>query len=261
VRRFLGVVVVLELLIGLGALAAPDVDEWLQNRLDPALEGTTEVAPPVTREVTVLRPGQTQVTGVVRRLVAGQVDAAPIPTPFTVEAGVRGVSRADIVRAIVDGKPNTTIHWDGGRPLPISGRGALELGAAQLTADAAGYAWALEGAPRGFEPGGYRCNFTVAVATEGIASVRDAVNFVADENTALQVSRGSAFIRQPPTKLTITAADNAEVVMEGTMVARTAEGQSETGAVEFGPGLYQITLTPVEGGYQVDALLQGPVRY
>ena len=41
----------------------------------------------------------------------------------------------------------------------------------------------------------------------------------------------------------------------------TAKGvinPGEVAAIHFGPGLYRITLTPVEGGYQVDALLQGP---
>jgi hypothetical protein len=256
VRRFLGVLVVLELLVGAGAIAAPTVDKWLQNRIDPVLDGTVDVGPPATRDVTVLRPDQIQVTGLLTRLVALEVDAPPLPTPFTVEAGVRGESRADIVGATVDGRRNTTIHWDGGRPLPITGEGALQLSPAHFSADASGFRWSLEGEPRAFTPGNYRCNFTVAVATEGIGSVREGVAFTADTNTALQVD-GTAFSRQPASDITIEAAKEAGVVLEGTLTVRSPRGETEVEAVHFGPGLYRITLAPVDGGYRVDALLQG----
>jgi hypothetical protein len=250
--------VVLELLVGAGAIAAPTVDEWLQNRIDPALEGTVDVGPPATRDVTVLRANQLHVTGLVTKLVALAVDAPPLAAPFTIEAGERGVSRADIIRATVDGRPNTIIHWDGGAPLPITGGGALQVSPAHLTADGSGLRWSLEGAPRGFTPGAYRCNFTVAVGQQGIATSREGgVAFTADEQTVLQVD-GTAFARQPARVITIEAAEETVAALEGTLTARSAQGEAEVAAIRFGPGLYKITLTPVEGGYQVDALLQGP---
>ena len=260
VRRFLGTLVVLQLLVGAGALAAPTVDEWLQGRIDPALEGTTRVETPrEVRTETVLRPGQAAVTGVVTRLVAERALAPALTTPLTIEAGERGVTRAVINGAEVSGQ-QATISWDGGRPLPITGTGGLRLGATRLTVDAAGMAWALEGEPRGFVPGSYRCNFTVGVAREGIASVREGVVFTATEATVLQVTRGTAFVRRPAGPVTVEAGEDATALLEGELTVRTSDDERSAGAVQFGPGLYRITLTPVPGGYQVDALLQGPVE-
>jgi hypothetical protein len=252
------VLVVLELLVAGGKLSAPTVDEWLQRRIDPVLEGTAKVAPPVTRVVTEPRSGQVLVTGTLTRLLAEHVDAPAIPTPFTIEAAERGVTRAVINGGKVEGQA-ATISWDGGRPLPITGDGRLELSPAPLTADAGGFTWALEGAARRFAPGSYRCNFTVAVGREGIASPREGgVAFTAGETTLLQVTHGGAFIHQPPAEVTFEAAESAGAILEGTLTARTTEGEAEVGAIRFGPGLYKIHLTPTAGGYQVDALLQGP---
>ena len=258
-RRFLATIVVLQLLIATGALAAPTVDEWLQDRIDPALEGTVDVGPPATRDVIVPRPGQTLVRGTVTSLVADLVAAPTIPTPFSIEAGTRGVTRAVIAGALVGGR-RATISWDGGRPLPITGGPGLELGATRLTVGASGLVWALEGEPRPFVPGTYRANFTVGVATEGIASVREGVTFTADGGTALQVTKDAAFVRQNPAELTITAAQAATATLQGGLELQTEDGTREVAEVQFGPGLYQITLTPEPGGFRVDGVLQGPVE-
>ena len=258
-RKFLGFLIVLELL-GAGVyFGGPPLDDWLQEQTSPTLQGgpvVTEATP--TSVVEVLRAGQSRITGTLTKLIAKDAAGDAIPTPFTIQPGTVGVTRAVIDNVTVDRRPST-IAWDGGRPLPITGKGSLELGAAQLTADAAGLAWALDGSPRALTPGDYRANFTVAVGSSGVASVRDNVAFTAGVETAVEVSKGTAFIRLPAQEIRVRATQPTSAVLEGDLTVETADGTRDTGHITFGPGLYDITLVPTTGGYTVTAILQGPV--
>jgi hypothetical protein len=258
-RKFLGFLIVVELLAAGAYFGGPPLDDWLQDRVNPTLQsGPVETEPPSTRVVEVLRPGQTEITGNLTRLVAKDAAGDTIPAPFTVEANERGVTRAVIDNVLVDRRPST-ISWDGGRPLPISGEGGLDLGSAQLTADGTGLAWALEGSPRALSPGNYRANFTVAVGSGGVASVREGVTFTATADTALDVTKGGAFIRLPAQPLHIRAAASTTAVLDGTFTVKTADGSRPARHIAFGPGLYDITLTPTGTTYTLEAILQGPV--
>jgi hypothetical protein len=260
VRRFLGFLIVVELLAAGVYFGGPPLDDWLQKRVNPTLQsGPVATEPPSTRVVVVLRPGQSEVTGTLTRLVAKDAAGDTIPAPFTIEANERGVTRAVIGNVLVDRRPST-IGWDGGRPLPISGDGALDLGSTQLTADATGLAWALEGSPRALAPGNYRANFTVAVGSGGVASVREGVAFTATAETALDVTKGGAFIRQPAQPLHIQAAASSTATFEGTFTVRTTDSSRTSRRLTFGPGLYDITLTPSGTTFTVKAILQGPVQ-
>ena len=258
-RKFLGFLIVIELL-GAGVyFGGPPLDEWVQEQTNPTLE----IGPPVVETtpgsvVEVLRPGQSRVTGTLTRLVARDAAGDPIPAPFTIQPGTVGVTRAVIDNVTVDRRPST-IAWDGGRPLPITGRGSLELGSAQLTVDGTGLAWALDGAPRALAPGDYRANFTVAVGSSGVASVRDNVAFTAGVETAVEVTKGTAFVRLPPQEIRVRATQPTSATLDGSFTVETAEGSRSASRITFGPGLYDITLTPAPGGWTVSAILQGPV--
>jgi hypothetical protein len=259
VRKFLGFLIVLELL-GAGVyFGGPPLDEWIQKQRDPTLQAgpvVTETSP--TRVIEVLRPGQSRVTGTLTKLVAKDAAGDAIPAPFTIQPGTVGVTRAVIDNVIVDRRPST-IAWDGGRPLPITGKGSLELGAAQLTADPAGLSWALDGSPRSLTPGDYRTGFTVAVGSSGVANFRDNVPFTATADSALSVTKGTAFVRLPAQEIRVRATQPTNAVLEGNLTVETADGTREVSHITFGPGLYDITLTPGAGGYTVSAILQGPV--
>lgn len=259
-RRFLGFLIVVELLGAAAWFGGPPLDDWFQERMSPTQEaGPVQTDTSPTSVVVVLRPGQSELTGTLTRLVARDAAADPIPAPFTIHPGQVGVTRAVIGNAIVDRRPST-ISWDGGRPLPITGTGALELGSAQLTADGSGLAWALEGAPRALRPGNYRANFTVAVGSSGIAGVREGANFTATGDTAIEVTKGGAFVRLPAQPVRVKAATTTTAMLEGAFTVRTPEGSRPASSITLGPGLYDITLTPGPGGYTVKALLQGPVK-
>jgi hypothetical protein len=260
VRRFLGFLIVVELLAAGVYLGGPSVDDWLQDRVSPTVQaGPPERTPPSTRDVNVLRPGQVEVTGTVTSLVAKDAATDPVPAPFTIEASERGVTRVAIENVLVGGKPST-ISWDGGRPLPITGTGGLDLGSANLTVDPSGYRWDLAGSPRGLTPATYKCNFTVAVGSAGVASSRDNVAFTATADTVLDVTKGGAFVKLPAAALQLQATRSTTAVIEGKLSVRTNAETRKTTAVQFGPGLYDITLTPTPGGLAIMAILQGPVE-
>jgi hypothetical protein len=261
VRKFLALLIVAELVAAGVYFAGPSVDDWLQDRVNPTVQaGPVERTPPSTEDVTVLPPGQVEVTGTVTRLVAMDAASDPILAPFTIQPGTVGVTRAVIEGVEVDRKPST-IAWDGGRPLPITGEGGgLDLGAANLTVDASGYTWALEGATRGLLAGKYKCNFNVAVGSGGVASPRDSVVFTATDETVLDVTKGGAFVKLPPGPLQIQATKRTTAVIEGGLSVRTNEGTTRARAIQFGPGLYDITLAPTPGGLAIKAVLQGPIE-
>ena len=124
-------------------------------------------------------PGQVFVKGTVDKLTAEGAQGAPavLAAPFTLMALERGVGKATIENALVDGK-RTSIAWGGGTPLPITGTGgSLDLGGskAKVQIDATGAAtWTVDGSARVLKPGTYRVGASVAVGVGGLATPRDA---------------------------------------------------------------------------------------
>ena len=212
-------------------------------------------SPPVTQEPEIVpSPGQAFVTGEIELLTADKAQAAALQSPFTI-TGQPGQSRLDIEKAVVGGQ-RVTISWDGGTPLPISGDGGLELGAAPVQVDGEGITWSLDGAPRTFVAGTYAVGAPVAVGTGGLASPREGVEFTADDQTVL-VSRGGAVIRLDPAKLELKGPGTLEV--EGKLRVRYPDRRSETSNVRFGEGPFQVTVEPDGDKLQINALLQGDV--
>jgi hypothetical protein len=211
---------------------------------------------PTTAE-TKLVPGQGQafVTGVVRRLVADDAQTSgPLATPFTISALERGSGNATIENALVDGK-RSTISWATGTPLPVSGAGGLDLGAAHVEVDGVGATWTLDGSARAFVPGTYRANAPVAVGDLGLATPRDSVEFVADERTAI-TTRGGVVVHVAPDRLQIEGPGALKVT--GQLQVQTPASKRAAGTVTFPTGPFTATLTPVGNGVRVDSVLQGP---
>lgn len=262
-KRFLAYIVVLELLVAGGYFVN---DAYGDDISDAIREIRTENSqlPPIVEETegslpTRLRPDQVELTGTVTQVLADRSVSDPIPTPFTVEATERGVTRAEVLNAVVN-RRKTTVHWDGGRPLPLSGNGRIDLGIASVRVQRDGIVWPLEGAPRRLDAGTYRVGTTVAVGSSGIATPRDGVVFDGGPGTTLQVSGGGAFIRQPPRELRLEAGEAGSVTFAGDLTLRTNDGTTKARSVRFGPGLFDIRLTPQPGGYRITALLQGPLQ-
>jgi hypothetical protein len=197
------------------------------------------------------------VTGTADQAAANQAVSDPIATPFTITVAERGVGGAEIDGATSNGKP-VQINWEGGQPLPVRGPGpGLKLNAVTVRMADEGIVWALDGAARDFVPGTYTLGSSVAVGTTGLARPVDSVTFVAGEGTTLSTT-GSAVISEKPREIRLEG-DNSLLVLTGSLLLSGPNGDRNVNRVNFGPGRYEVTLTPTDGGYDVDAKLEGRV--
>lgn len=213
-----------------GVLAATvlagGIAQVLAERTDPVI--TTTV---VEREV--LPEDQAEVTGHVDAFVADDAVGAPISMPIDLESG-----GAEIEGALVDGK-RSTIAWDGGRPFRLSGDGAVDLGPARVELVMGALLWSLDGL-RILSPGTYALETPVAVGAGGLASPRDRVDFVADEETSITTRGGAAVARDLPVHLEGPGSFTAE----GRFTIRTRAGTIDATHLEFGPGAFVVDVAP-----------------
>ena len=200
-------------------------------------------------------PGQVFVKGTVDRLTAERAQAPPIPTPFTLTALERGVGKVTIENALVDGR-RTTIAWDGGTPLPISGDGgAIDLAGSKVDVDASGSTWAVDGG-RTLKPSAYRVGASVAVGEGGLARPRDSVAFTADSRTIVN-GKGGVTLKVPPARQELKGP--GRVVGMGQFQIRDQTSRTPATRFQFGEGPYTIGINPVNGRLEIDAVLQGPL--
>jgi hypothetical protein len=203
-------------------------------------------------------PGQVFVKGTVTGLTAqgAQGGAATLAAPFTLIALQRGVGKATIENALVDGR-RTSIAWGGGTPLPITGAGgSIDLGGSKVDVDGSGAAtWTVDGA-RALKPGTYRVGASVAVGVGGLATPRDAVSFTADARTILNASNG-VVVKVPAARIEITGP--GKVTATGNLQVRDQTTRTPAAGFEFGEGPYTVILNPVDGRLELDAVLQGPL--
>jgi len=217
---------------------------------------TTETATAATRP---LEGDQAEVIGTVTRVVGTQVAGPVLSLPVSLSVTRGGGTKATITGGRVGGR-DQTVAWDGGRPLPISGMGSLDLaGPADVEVSAIGTAWLLDESARTLTTGNYRLGATVAVGSTGLASPQDGVTVAVSGTAALSTKGG---VRAVIARARTTLSGPGRLVLEGDLTLRTRAGTTPTGLVRFGPGPFELTLEPRPegGGYTVSrALLQGPV--
>jgi hypothetical protein len=201
--------------------------------------------------------GQVFVKGTVTKLTAEGAQAPPLAAPFTLTALERGVGKATIENALVDGK-RTSIAWGGGTPLPLTGDGGtIDLSGAKVEVDATGAAtWTIDGAARALKPGIYRAGASVAVGVGGLATPRDAVAFTADARTILS-TRGGVVVKVAAAPLELTGP--GKVSATGQLQIRDQTSRTAAAGFQFGEGPYTVKLKPVPGGLDIDSVLQGPL--
>jgi hypothetical protein len=201
--------------------------------------------------------GQVFVKGTVTKLTAEGAQAPAVAAPFTLAAVDRGVGKATIENALVDGK-RTSIAWGGGTPLPITGDGGtIDLAGSKVEVDGTGAAtWTVDGAPRALKPGAYRAGASVAVGVGGLATPRDAVAFTADARTVI-TSRGGVVLKVAAAHLEL--AGPGKVSATGQLQIRDQSSRTAAAGFQFGEGPYTVKLNPAAGGLELDAVLQGPL--
>jgi hypothetical protein len=217
-------------------------------------------ATPTTSTTVDLGPapaaGQVFVKGTIDRLTAEKAQSAAVAAPFTLNALERGVGKATIENALVDGK-RTSIAWGGGTPLPITGTGGtIDLGGAKVDVDATGTTWTVDGGARSLKPGAYRAGASVAVGLGGLATPRDAVAFTADAQTVI-TAHGGVVIKVGPAPIELKGPGT--VTATGQLQIRDQTSRKPAAGFKFGEGPYTVTVNPVAGHLEIDAILQGPL--
>jgi len=255
VRKFLAVLIVAELLTAGGVLG---VREY-RGTTHVIVRDNTAVSTSTTEGITVVpAAGQTLVRGRLTSVTGDGITPPALRLPFSLDEQNRGETQATFRAVLVDGR-RTNVYWNGGRPLPLSGTGGIDLfasGGAHATLDPGGFTWALDGPVRELIPGTFTTGFTVGVGTGLVTPHDEPITFTADDRSSL-VTKGGAIIHQAPAALKITGPGS--LVLTGALVLRTAAGTRTAKTVTFGPGPFVLDLTPVAGGYQVSGTLQGPV--
>jgi hypothetical protein len=194
-------------------------------------------------EEVVLPEHQAEVSGTIDGFVADDASGAPLPMPLELATG-----GATIEGAIVDGA-RATIVWDGGRPLRMTGSGAVDLGPTHVELGMGAVFWSMDGL-RILSPGDYRIDTPVAVGTGGLAHPRDEVSFTADEETTIDTTGGGLVGRPLPVHLEGPGSFRAE----GRFRVKTRTGTVDATHLQFGPGSFLVdvakdgTLTAVFNG-------------
>ena len=173
--------------------------------------------------------------------------------PITVTTANRGEGGATITPVLVDGA-STSIEWNAGQPLPLTGDGG-SLALAPIAVEVTdGIALVLDGV-HGVAPGTYKVTTSVAVGSQP----KDSVTFTATDKTTIQF-RGTATTPLPTPEL--TTGGSGSLSLQGTLSLTHADRTvTQASSITLDSGTYKITLTPaVGGGFNVQATLQGPTH-
>lgn len=248
-ERVLGLAIATLLVAGVGAASTMEPD----RSSDRPAPSTTAPAPRLRPA-----PGQSRITGQITTLDAAVArPASPLATPFTITVPAPRSQAARITSAAVSGRPST-ILWDGGRPLPVTGGPGLDLGALRVAVAPTGITWHLDGEPRQILAGAYQLGATVAVASRaGLATPRDQVSFVAGPDTLL-VTQGDARARTDPAPLKILGPGS--FTFTGALTVDDGSSVREVSAGRFPGGAFDVELTPTTGGYLISATVDGMIE-
>ena len=230
-RWLLGVVIAALLAGGITTVVTDDPPE-------PVIET-------VFRDEVVLPEHQAEVSGRIDGFVADDANGEPLAMPVELPSG-----RATIEGALVGGE-RSTIVWDGGRPLRLSGTGAIDLGPTRVELVDGAVRWSIDGL-RILQPGSYRIDTPVAVGSGGLARPRDVVDLTADEETTIDTSGGGAVARGLPVHLEGPGSFRAD----GAFRVRTRAGTIDATHLEFGPGSFVVDVA-ADGTFS--AVFNGPL--
>jgi hypothetical protein len=195
--------------------------------------------------------GQVFVTGSVTSANIQGAILAPLATPFTVTPLSRGSGGATFTPVVVNGN-TTSIDWQTGQPLPLSGDGgSLQLSPVTCTVADGAIAVVLDGV-HVVTPGTYTIDTSVAVGPQP----RDSVTFTAGDTTTVEF-RGGATTPLPTADLKTRG--TGTVTLEGALtVARSDKSRTPLPSITLDNGAFEITLTPTgNGDFTLTAILQG----
>lgn len=240
------------LVVGGGTPAAPGSDVSA-GRSGPTASSASSASTASTK-APAIPPGQAVVTGTVTSATAGDATGPPLSLPLEITVPVRGRGGATFYNVEVGGQPSAVV-WNGGVPLGLLGHGAIVAGRVDVTVDASGSTWALDGAERIVAPGTYHAAAPVAVGQAGLARPQDSADFTAGSGSAL-VTTGGATVHRDPQALHLVGPGS--LVLSGSLEVQTSSGTARARRVLLSHGSFDVDLVPGAGGISVRAtILQG----
>ena len=252
-KYFFGLLAIVAVVAGITVAGYNAWDKATHTREDNG--GVLAGGPSTTAPANSLLPAKGQVA-LVGGVTSMHIDGATVdnlPTPITVTVAERGVGGATITPVEVNGR-TTSIDWQAGQPMPISGDGGnLLLKGVTIDAGGDGVSIVLDGT-QSMTPGTYKIGTSVAVGS----SPMDNVTFDATDKTTAKF-RGTASV---PHDGPLSAQGAGSITLDGKVTVTHPDGSTtEATHLELDQGLYRLTLTPTPGGdYILQALLQGNVK-
>lgn len=252
-KYFLGLLAIVGVVAGGTVAGYRAWDKATHTRDDNG--GVLTAGPTTSAPGNPLLPATNQVV-LVGGVTAMHIDGATIDSvamPITVTTADRGVGGATITPVQVDGK-TTSIDWQAGQPLPLSGDGGnLLLKGVTIEASPDGISVVLDGV-QSFTPGAYRIATSVAVGS----TPKDAVDFTATDKTTAKF-RGTASTPYTGPLMTQGA---GSISLDGNVTVTDHDGGTRQAThLELDKGLYKLTLTPTpRGDFILQATLQGNVK-
>lgn len=201
-------------------------------------------------------PGLLRVDGSVTavHLEGAVLEPQEVPTPLTLVSDRGFGNGAELTGVTVNGRPSVVV-WDGGRPFVLSSGPGLVLDPLTVDLVPEGVRLGLGGGAHRLVPGPYRLDTPVAVGGEGIATSREAVDFVAGDSAQLEAKGDASLVLGPTGEVHLTGP--GVVHLEGRFSINRAEGAQEATSLDLAEGPFDIVLSPVEGGgWLVSATLQ-----
>ena len=252
-KYFFGLLAIVGVVAGVTVAGYRAWDKATHTRDDNG--GVLTGGPSTTAPANSLLPAKGQVA-LVGGVTAMHIDGATVdnlPMPITVTVADRGVGGATITPVDVNGK-TTSIDWQAGQPMPISGDGGnLLLKGVAIDASPDGVSIVLDGT-QSMTPGTYRITTSVAVGS----TPRDSVTFDASDKTTAKF-RGTASV---PHEGPLHTEGAGSITLDGKVTVTHPDGSTTQAThLELDQGLYRVTLTPTPGGdFILQALLQGDVK-
>jgi hypothetical protein len=253
VKYFFGLLAIVGVVGGATVAGYRAWDKATHTREDNG--GVLTAGPSTTAPSDSLLPAKGQVA-LVGGVTGMHIDGATVdnlPMPITVTTADRGVGGATITPVEVDGH-TTSIDWQAGQPMPISGDGGnLLLKGVTIDAGSDGISIVLDGT-QSMTPGTYKIDTSVAVGSTPM----DRVTFSATDKTTAKF-RGTA---SAPYGEPLHAQGAGSLSLDGKVTVTHPDGSTtEATHLELDQGLYRLTLTPTpQGDFNLQALLQGNVK-
>ena len=175
-----------------------------------------------------------------------------LPTPITVSASDRGSGGATFTPVKVKSE-TTSIDWQTGQPLPITGDGGgLNLGPIVIEFGNGTITLVLDGV-HGLVPGSYGLNSSVAVGSQP----RDSVTFTATDDTTVEF-RGGITTTVPGL---LGTKGTGNVSLNGSLSVTHPDGSiTNADTIALDNGVYDISVAQApDGSFAVTATLQGNV--